>query len=288
MIQNAGEKLSGVILHQVEKGAYFCTAENISPNQAVHELRKLFKRLRALLRFYHSVQGNDPKTLRDEMKHFGRLLSPLRESFVNANLFENELRTKKIVPERKMRWAGEQFFLKNKKLVGSSLWDQPVCRSIRPFLSRLESRLEAAGSRKITAPQIVSELNHSYQKGYYLFRELPDHPSAEAMHSLRKKLKRLYYQLDFVRLFHPKYFKLKSEQLNLINDQLGNDHDLHVLSEELLSEDYGFSGEEKLLLKNQVEHLRELNQLKLRPRLKQFFSESPEAFNQKSARLMQH
>jgi hypothetical protein len=82
---------------------------------------------------------------------------------------------------------------------------------------------------------------------------------------------------------HPRYFKVKSEQLNIITDQLGDDHDLHIFSEELHSEEYNFNQEELRIIENQLEHFRELNQLKLFPRLKQFFSEPPEVFNEKTA-----
>ena len=105
------------------------------------------------------------------------------------------------------------------------------------------------------------------------------------MHELRKKLKRLWYQIDFIKFLHPRYFKLKSDQLNKITDQLGDDHDLHVFYENLIAEDYGFDEEELRILTNQVKHLRELNQMKLLPRLKQFFTVPPEEFDQKLERF---
>jgi hypothetical protein len=58
----------------------------------------------------------------------------------------------------------------------------------------------------------------------------------------------LWYQLDFIKFLHPRYFKLKTDQLNKITDQLGDDHDLHVFSEDLLAESYGFDKEELRIL----------------------------------------
>jgi CHAD domain-containing protein len=287
MGQDLENKLMQTILRQVEKVEYFCTAENISPNQAVHELRKLFKRLRSLLRFYEPAPGNNVKNICEEIRHFGKLLSPLRESYVNAFLFENEIRGRKRIPERKMKVAAEKFFNQNKTLVGNSLGEHTFCKEIRQFFNGFESQLTVAGSLEVSRVNIACEMSRSYQKSFFLFRTLPDDASSEALHALRKKLKRLYFQLDFIRLMHPKYFKLKSEQLSIINDQLGNDHDFHVFSEALLSGSYGFDDEERTILKNQVKHLHEMNRLKCRPRLKQFFSESPKAFDQRTELLFQ-
>jgi hypothetical protein len=45
--------------------------------------------------------------------------------------------------------------------------------------------------------------------------------------------------------------------------------------------EYGFSNKEFEIIENQVQYLREMNRLKLFPKLKQFFSEQPEVFNLK-------
>lgn len=269
------------VLRQEKKVQYYCSAENIPPNQSVHELRKLFKRLRSLLRFYQHVPGGNVQPLREEMRHFGRELSPLRESYVNICLFEDELRAKKLVPERKMREAAEKLHLRNRQLVGSTLSEHSVCKAIRQFFPGFEDQLIRAGGREVSKIQIVWEISQSYQNSFFHFNYLPPDPSADQWHAFRKKLKRLYYQLDFIRLLHPRYFKLKSEQLSIINDHLGYDHDLHVFSLELGKKEYPFSPDELYILENQIEHLRELNQIKLNARLKSFFSEPSGAFNEK-------
>lgn len=80
---------------------------------------------------------------------------------------------------------------------------------------------------------------------------------------------------------HPRFFKSKTFQLNNITEQLGVDHDLFIFLNELKSGAYDFDVEEFKILENKISHQREINHVKLFPRLKQFFSESPEIFNQK-------
>ena len=52
MAQKTEFQIQKSIVKQTAKVTYFCEAENISPNLAVHQIRRLFKRLRAWLRFY--------------------------------------------------------------------------------------------------------------------------------------------------------------------------------------------------------------------------------------------
>jgi CHAD domain-containing protein len=282
MIQNAGNKLAHTILRQTERAEYFCSVENISPNITVHELRKIFKRLRSLIRFYEQVPGSEAKSIRKEIKQLGKVLSPLRESYVNAELFEKELTGKKLIPERKIKDVEEKLHQKNKAAIDQGFKGKKICKSIGSYFSTLESSITGSENSKVSKVHLVREINNSYLTSYIFFTDLPGDAAPEEIHSLRKKLKRLFYQLDFIRLMHPKYFKARSEQLNIINDHLGYDHDLHVLTEELLLRDYQFNSEEHQILENQIEHLREMNQLKLWPRVKQFFSELPEEFEEKT------
>lgn len=281
MVQNPGNKLAQSILRHAGKVEYFCTAENISPNQAVHELRKLFKRLRSLFRFYVHIPESNAETLREQMKQFGRQLAPLRESFVNARLFEEQMRGENLIPDRKMKTAADAFLLQNRTLVGQNLRESSICKEISHFLTNFDTHLKEAGSQEVSAINIVCELSRSYQKCYGIYHALPAEPSAIELHSLRKKLKRLYFQLDFFRMLLPKFFKAKYEQLNMLNDLLGDDHDFQVLTEALQTGDYGFNAEELQILENQAQHQRELLHAKLFPRLKKFFTDPPGEFDRK-------
>jgi hypothetical protein len=91
-------------------------------------------------------------------------------------------------------------------------------------------------------------------------------------------MKQLYYQFDFIRYVHPRFFRPKTYQLNTITEHLGEDHDLFVFLSELQTGEYDFGIEELEILENQVQHLREINRIKLFPKLKQFFIETPETF----------
>lgn len=281
MVQNIGNRLLETISRQADKAGYFCTAENIPVNQKVHELRRAFKRLRALLRFFREIPDSPSLQLSKDIRNFGKLLAPLRESAVNLDLFEREISANTMLREVKIRQVREQLTSSNIELPGRGFIENNLNNTIRTFFDGFDKILVMNNGEMPSKHQIYREAYQSYITSYNIYRMLPPEPHPEEWHELRKKLKRLWYQLDFIRFLHPRYFKLKTDQLNNITDQLGDDHDLHVFMEEMISVGYEFDEEELRIVNNRVENLREMNQLRLRPRLKQFFSASPEEFNQK-------
>ena len=181
-------------MRQVEKVEYFCHAENISPNQAVHEFRKSFKRLRALLRYYEQIPGNEIAPLHENIKEYGRQLSIVRESYLNSELLEKELRGGRLIPERKIKLAGEKLHLKNKTLVDSFFAERKICKSISDFFTGFEMKLIDAGSNKLARIHIVQEVNENFLDAYNSYRSIQEGEiTADELHTLRKKLKRLYY-----------------------------------------------------------------------------------------------
>lgn len=285
MVQNLGNRLVQAISHQAEKASYFCGAENISSNQKVHELRRGFKRIRALLRFFQEIPDNPAAQLNEDIRNFGKLLAPLRESAVNVDLFDKEISNNNHLPEKKIRNSRELLSQKNRLLVERGFLENNLNNTIRTFFDGFEAILTKNNNELPNRIQLFHEVSQSYLKSITVYRQLPVNPHPDEWHELRKKLKRLWYQLDFIKFLHPRYFKLKTDQLNKITDQLGDDHDLHVFAEDLLAEGYKFDTEELRILTNQIEHLREINQLKLQVRLKQFFTAPPVEFDQKLERF---
>ena len=283
MGQETGRRLISAIQKQTEKVTYFCTAENVSSNVAVHEIRKCFKRIRALLRFYLESPNIFSPFYLNEFQKAGNLLSPVRESYVNIQIFDRITEGNVHIQERKIKQARELFQGKNRLrteiLIEENDGFNDILNRIQKFDIQLESNPEL-----VTVKQIYSETCKSYSNGFDRFRQTELITDGNELHELRKKMKRLWYQVDFVQYMHPRFFRLKSNQLNTITELLGEDHDMYVFINELKTFQV-FDDEELVILENLVEHQRELNFVKLIPRLKQLFNESPEQFNQKMEKI---
>lgn len=284
MGQETGNRLVTALQKQTEKVAYFCTAGNVSANVAVHEIRKCFKRTRALLRFYPESPNNFKSIYLNEFQKAGNLLSPVRESFVNIQIFDRITAGDEHIQERKIKQARELFQEKNRLRTEILVEENDGFNAILNLVRSMDVQMES-NSDHTSVKQIYTELCNSYSSGFSLYTQSEQLTDGNELHELRKKMKRLWYQVDFAQFMHPRFFRLKSNQLNTITELQGEDHDLYVFLQEIKSGIFDFDSEELLVLENLVEHQRELNQIKLNPRLKQFFNETPEDFNVKMEKI---
>jgi CHAD domain-containing protein len=281
MPESAGKRLVETIIKQLERIDYFSSAEKNSPNLAVHEMRKSFKRLRALLRFYIAFPQEFSPEYGIQIKYFGRSLTQIRESFVNLQLFERITTYNSMLHERKIKFAREKLSEKNHEIIENQIFAFEGYLPIQKFVKNLAQQMEVNTVPVPVIYQFIHELENSYLKAFYINQQLSIQSDPSNLHELRKAMKQLYYQFDFIRYVHPRFFRLKTYHLNKITEQLGEDHDLYVFLTDLLENHYDFTHEELQILENQVQHLREINRIKLFPRLKQFFIETPEIFNLK-------
>ena len=285
MVQDTGNRLISALKKQTEKINYFCEAENISPNLTVHEIRKAYKRLRALIQFFEECNNSTAGELKYSIKAAGKVLSPMRESFVNMQYFDKITAGSNLIADRKIRQVKDLLAEKNSKWIDDEFLGKDVATDIIFIVKNFQAKLNELKANCPSVAQLKIQLISSFSLGYEIYKTIEPDFLPEVMHELRKTLKQLWYQLEFIKFMHPRYFRMKSDQLNKITEQLGIDHDLHVFLEDLKSGNFDFSSDEILIFENQVEHQRELNRLKLVPRLKQFFNETPDMFNQKMNKI---
>ncbi len=281
MPQSAGKRLVEAIGKQLERIEYFSSAENISYNLSIHEVRKTFKRLRALLLFYIAFPDEFSPDYSLQIKYFGRALTRLRETFINIQIFERITAGNSMIHERKIRAAREKLIEENREVIEKGFIAAGGYLTIRNFVETLTVQMEDTGVPAPSQQQFVTQLEDSYMKSYQIYQNITIQSDPVMIHELRKKLKQLYYQFDFIRFAHPRFFRLKTYHLNNITEQLGEDHDMFVFFTCLLENQYDFTETELEILENQVQRLREINRKKLFPRLNQFFTDPPEVFNQK-------
>ncbi len=281
MVQNIGDKLYLALQKQISRVIYFSEAENISLNTAVHEVRKSFKRIRALLLFCQD-SGNDyvPGVLQ-QLSEFGKSISAFRNSWVNIQVLDSISKISPHIHERKLKYVKERFSETNRQLQ-FDIFENKTGAAIGHYIKEFGSGLHA--NFKVLAKQLVEDqLNQSFKNSYVIYQDENLYNDSEKLHDLRKKLKILYYQTNFLKFMHAKFFKQKSDQLDIITEQLGEDHDLSVFSDEIKKAEYRLEPDEIEILEKKIKHLRELNINKCKPRLKQLFSDSPELFSEKIA-----
>lgn len=217
--------------------------------EIIHETRKNFKKLRALLRLVRYGLGD--KIYKQQNYFFrdlGRELSDARDADVNIETFEQ-------VVDHKQYWqnpnaetvAAIQRYLDDRRY-HLHLYDIKTIDLFGSIEEKLKTKKEQLRDNDNELPNdfdiLASGLKKIYKKGLKRFEAAyPDDSgtenkpvskvSASAYHEWRKEVKYLRYQLDIMAYVWPDLLTAMEEEAHQLTDLLGLEHDLHVLKETL-------------------------------------------------------
>ncbi|WAC21193.1 CHAD domain-containing protein [Luteolibacter sp. SL250] len=205
------------------------------PAEAVHEVRKDLKRLRALVRLLQDTLGKRRhRKLQRDLRNAGRLLSAFRDAEVRLQLVKNLVDQSDPAARRALEEAVEriqsvhQGTVKTEDLEEAADEVMTLLRGARRRLRVWVVPSEGLGK------QMEGALFRSFEKARLAMRRTLIHPVAENFHDWRKACKTLRHQLDLVMQpggeggEHPRIGTLHE-----LSEHLGNLNDLDVLEESL-------------------------------------------------------
>jgi CHAD domain-containing protein len=231
-----------IVRKQIDKALDGLTGLNgAEPEEVVHDARKRFKRIRAVLRLARVGLGR--KLYERENARFrdaGRPLSEVRDAGVLVEAFDQlvEQSGSSIQPES----AGAiRSVLSDRK--------QEVCRRVlqeeKAFATVTATLQEARACVKRWDiegddwPILKGGLRIIYRDGHRAFVNASDDPTDENLHQWRKRVKDVWYVLDVLQPVRPSFTEARGEQAHKLADALGDDHDLAVLRQLLSDPDGG-------------------------------------------------
>jgi len=198
----------------------------LSPPADVHEARKHLKRARAFLRLCETGEAAArAATLRRDLRDAGQELATLRdrEAVLEAlGALDGESR---IPPSAlaALRTRGDD---------DREEGDGEAPARVRRRLGKAERRLgRLAGAA--SAGEWMGALGKSYRRARRAYRHARSHPTAEALHTLRKRAKDLRYQMEWLAPVWPGVLGAWSEELHLLTDALGRAQDVRVVRRRL-------------------------------------------------------
>ncbi|QDT40828.1 CHAD domain protein [Gimesia alba] len=273
----AGEQLSQAIreLKNAEQ----------NPHQMIHEVRKHFKKLRGLIRLVRYGLGDDYARLNVWYRDAGRRLSRVRDA---ESMLESLQKLKARFSDLEQTDLFSEFenrFLARKQKLVEEWIDLDL--ELQNLAQQLESELEAVASWKIKgkAAKIIRDgLQQTYQRGSEALATLHQSPNDELFHECRKRSKYHLYHMRLINAVWPPMLTARITELDLLNDYLGDDHDLTVMTQLITGEADSFGSsanvEQLLLLIGQQRQTLQAAAFQMADRM---FAEKPKAF----ARRMQ-
>ena len=205
-----------------------------SRDEAVHEVRKSLKKLRALLRVVRPVVGEE--IYRAENVHLrdaGRLLAEIRDANIlietlAALTSECERPTEDLLAgvrgalEADLRAARTRVLEEQNALAG-------VAAALRESRERIGDWTDVPDRWR----SLGKGLTDTYGRAKAAFRQAEGTPTVETFHEWRKQAKYLRYQSEMLLPIWPGRLEEMVAEMHQMTDLLGRDHDLAVLRQKL-------------------------------------------------------
>lgn len=188
--------------------------------KAIHEARKSLKRSRSLLRLVRAAVGEVARTQNRALASVGRKLSQARDSQV---LLES---LNKIESTSGVQFPAARKHLRRPKRENG----RSSLMAVR-LLERAQRNVSKLSLSDVSFGTLEAGLRQTIKRGKKAFAAACQQPSGEAYHDLRKRVKDLRYQLEVVSGWWPDVLEAYVHAARRLEQDLGNDHDLHILAE---------------------------------------------------------
>ncbi len=221
---------------QVDKAVGELRNPDMDAHDAVHQVRKRCKKIRALLRLIRPAMEDTYSQENAWYRDTARKLSDVRDAEAAIETFD-QLRELFHQP------LGEDAF--------GEIRDGLVARrdrmteneaDLEALRAKLARHLDIARPRIDTWPvpdggfEVFAGIEKVYDRGRTAMAEAYRKPTDTAFHEWRKRVKYLRYQVRVLRGTWPAIMRPLRAQLKILSDYLGDEHDLSVFAETLRRE----------------------------------------------------
>ena len=202
-------------------------------NEGIHEARKHFKRIRALLRLARGALPAETYVSENRLfRDLGRQLSPVRDSAVyieTVDLIRNRYRAQ-LADEPFLRLR-ERMVYEHRAVLNRFTRDEQWQQSLFHTLQRAQPRANGWRFYESEFSFFRGGLRRIYGRGRAEKAAAFAHPTTERFHAWRKRVKYLWHHLQLLQPLWPAQIRVLVRDCNRLADRLGEEHDLAVLLE---------------------------------------------------------
>ena len=247
---------------------------------AIHATRKHIKKIRTVLRLIRQEIGQEIFLEEDQSaRSVARAFSGSRDARVQLQLLEKLGRQARLdsaafsktssALEKEMGAYADRF--------------GPRQREARTALQEICDRLEGWPLDDLGMDDLCCALRRSYRRGRKGLRRAGTESTAENFHSLRKRVKEVWYQMRILRCLNPAVMCAMADAAKTLGQELGDLHDLALFRNRLEAKEGCRDDERVVLLGLICTREPELEQIALDLGAR-FFAEKPLAFERRLLR----
>lgn len=272
------KELLSAIRSQIEWVGKLCLAEEVLYETKVHEVRKAFKRLNALLKLFPEVLQTEVDHFRKPMRIVARRLTMGRESTVNEQLFERLIFETGGLDEKINNALKERLKQTKEDSLRELIEEEKVLDDVFDLIKSGEKNLLPVLELKDYEVHVFNKIEATFLRSKDLHRVIAARYDAELYHDLRKQMKTLWYQSEIEAPGQTEIPGTILEKLHNITDQQGDDHDWFIFINEISQAKYGLNPTEIQALTQLVHKLQKINLSLLNQNLDDFFKISEQQY----------
>jgi CHAD domain-containing protein len=226
--ESVGDAIRRVLIEQIDRALVQLADPKRKPSTRVHDVRKRFKEIRAVLRMVRDPLGDtftiENRWFRDAARDLGALRDA--EALVEAAI---HLRAH-------VRSIGDKRLLTRVRRVLVKRRDETVETDLEQRLANVteqlpvaKARLAGIGGLPDDFSTIASGLTRTYARGRRGYLRSSMAPAAEEVHEWRKRVKDHWYHVQLLADVWPDIMKPYGDVMASLSRTLGDLHDLDVL-----------------------------------------------------------
>jgi CHAD domain-containing protein len=250
-------------------------------DEAVHEARKHFKKIRAVLRLVRDEIGEDVyKPENVCYRDAGRKLAPVRDSFVKVETLEAvTARFAETLASGAFEAPREALVRRHAETKRRILEEEHAADEVVATLSEARERIADWPIEHDGISAFRGGLRRVYKRGRNRLADARDAPGVEVFHEWRKRVKYLWYHTRILRPIWSDPLGELADEIHDLADYLGDYHDLAVLRETVVEDsDVGGDGKMAQHLIGLIDRRRAELQAAAWPVGGRIYVETPDAF----------
>jgi len=202
--------------------------------EAVHEARKHFKKLRALVQLLREPLG--ARRVRAEeasYRDIGRKIQRLRDAQALAATLDALARRFFVKRRPPIVLAARQVLAAEERRARRALEHKGALDAVLASLREARTRAAAWQLDGFRWKHLAAALRRSYRRAREAWRHAAAEPKPRRLHHWRRRTKELWYHVTLTHGAAPDFMEELAGELEVLGEFLGDDHDLLVLREVL-------------------------------------------------------
>ncbi len=277
------------VREQVDKAIAEMDDRKLARDEAVHQVRKRCKKIRAALRLVRPALGTQYQKENRWYRDTARLLAGWRDAAVLVETFDALLeRFAKQTDREHFQSLRAAFVHQRQRAARKATKQNQRLKKVRTRLVVARKRIAHWTLDPNDFSAVAGGLQKTYRRARKATARAEQEPQPENFHDWRKRAKYHRYQLRLLNKLWPARLNPWRQELQTLSDDLGDEHDLVLLRRALLDSGQPSAAKrDRQLLVGLIDRRRRELQSRALAEGKRLFAESPKSLRKRFRRYWQ-